>query len=174
MKQLLLILLSILLCSAAAFGDDISVSASVDRKLVPIGSAIRLTVSINGTQSAAQPELPDIQGFQARYVGPSTQVSFVNGQMSASVSHTYSLVALKVGKYTISPISVTYQRKKYQTAPIDVEVVKGATTPNRGGGEEALELNDYIYLTLTADKEKVYLNEGLPITITLFPTGRRP
>ena len=97
MKQFFLVLL-LILYSATAFADDISVSASVDRKLVPIGGAIRLTVSISGTQSAAQPELPDIQGFQARYVGPSTQVSFVNGQMSASVSHIYSLVALKVGK----------------------------------------------------------------------------
>jgi len=165
---LLFFITPLLLQAMTASADDVSVAASVDRKLVPIGSAIRLTVSINGTQSATQPELPDIQGFQARYVGPSTQVSFVNGQMSASVSHTFSLIALKVGKYAILPISVTYQGKRYQTKPINVEVLKGTTSPNRGDGDEALDLKDYIYLTLTAGKEKVYLNEGLLITIALY------
>ncbi|MFQ6044303.1 MAG: BatD family protein, partial [Candidatus Poribacteria bacterium] len=172
MKQLfpLLFIALLLLQGTTAFADSISVSASVDRKIVSVGDTIQLTVAIEGAQSVGAPDLPDIDGFQAQYVGPSTQVSIVNGRMSASVSHIYSLVALKVGKYTINPISVEYRGKTYQTKPITVEVVQGATPQRRSqaGTQQADELKDYIYLTLTAPKEKLYLNEELPITIRLY------
>jgi len=172
MKQFfpLLFIALLLLQGMTAFADSISVSASVDRKVVSVGGRIQLTVMVEGAQSVDAPNLPDIDGFQAQYIGPSTQVSIVNGQMSASVSHIYSLVALKVGKYTINPISVKYQGKTYQTKPIIVEIVKGAVPQRLGQGEtsQADELRDYIYLTITAEKEKVYLNEELPITIRLY------
>ena len=168
MKKYLVLLLAIvlLLQSAAMFADNISVEATVDQKIVPIGGTIQLTVSINGTQSVVQPELPDIQGFQTNYGSSSTHISFVNGEMSASVSYVYSLIPLKVGKYTISPIPVTHEGKMYRTAPIEVEIIKGNAASNDGSQEE--ELDDFIYLTLTAGKNSVYLNEGLPITITLY------
>ena len=163
---MLLLAIVLLLQSAAVFADNISVEATVDQKIVPIGGTIQLTVSINGTQSVVQPELPDIQGFQTNYGSSSTHISFVNGEMSASVSYVYSLIPLKVGKYTISPIPVTHEDKTYRTAPIDVEIIKGNAASNDGNREE--ELDDFIYLTLTAGKNSVYLNERLPITITLY------
>ena len=174
MKKSLMLLLAIvlLLQSAAVFADNISVEATVDQKIVPIGGTIQLTVSINGTQSVVQPELPDIQGFQTNYGSSSTHISFVNGEMSASVSYAYSLIPLKVGKYTISPIPVTHEGKTYRTAPIDVEIIKGNAASNDGSQEE--ELDDFIYLTLTAGKNSVYLNEGTAHHHNaLFPTGQR-
>ena len=164
MKKYLLLLTAICILprSAIVFADDISVEAAVDRKTVPIGGAIKLAVTVNGTQSVAQRTLPDIQGFQTHYGGSSTRVSVVNGKMSASVIYAYSLIPLKVGKFTISPISLTFEGKEYQTAPIDVEIVNS----NDASREE--ELDDYIHLTLAAGKNSVYLNEGLPITITLY------
>ena len=165
---LLVLILSVLLPGITTFADSISVSASIDRKFVKIGNTIRLTVSILGTQATTQPELPDIQGFQTRYVGPSTRVSFLNGRMSAAISHNYSLAAIEFGKHTIAPISVTFDGKTYQTLPINVEVLRGEANPNHKSSEELLELPDAIFLTLTAEKQKVYLNEDLPITVTLY------
>lgn len=154
--------------STAAIADQVSVSASVDSKTVRVGGSIHLTVSIEGTQSVNAPSLPDIDGFQARYQGPNTQISIVNGQMSASIKHRYGLTALKSGKYTINPIEVKYKGKSYQTEPIKVEIIQGSTPQGQSGELQADELKDYIYLTLTAEKEKAYLNEALPITIKLY------
>ena len=154
--------------STAAIADQISVSASVDSKIVRVGGRIQLTVNIEGAQSVNTPELPDIEGFQSRYQGPNTQISIVNGQMSASIKHRYGLTALKVGKYTINPIEVKYKGKSYQTEPIKVEIIQGSTPQSQSGESQADELKDYIYLTLTAEKERVYLNEAFPITIKLY------
>ena len=166
----LLFIALLLLPGMTAFANSISVSASVDKNIVSVGDRIQLTVTIEGSQSVEAPDLPDMDGFQTQYVGPSTQISIVNGQMSASVNHVYSLAALKAGKYTIKPISVKHQGKTYQTKPITVEVVKGAAPQSRGQERESQpdELKDYIYLTLTAAKAEVYLNEELPVTIRLY------
>ena len=154
--------------STAAIADQIVVSASVNNKIVRVGSRIQLTVSIEGTQSINAPDLPEINGFQTQYQGPKTQISIVNGQMSASIEHRYILAALKVGKYTINPIEVKYKGKSYHTEPISVEIIKGSARQGQSGESQAGELKDNIYLTLTAEKEKLYLNEPLPITIKLY------
>lgn len=140
-----------------AIADEISVSASVDNSIVSVGSRIQLIVSIKRTQSINAPELPKINGFQTQYLGPRTKFSYVNGRVSASIEHRYLLAALKVGEYTINSIEVKYKGKSYFTEPIAVEIIQGST-----------ELKEKIYLTLTAEKEKVYLNEGLPIAIKLY------
>ena len=154
--------------STAAIANEISVTASVDKKIVRVGGRIQLTASIEGTQSINAPNLPEINGFQAQYQGPRTQISIVNGQMSASVEHRFVLAALKVGKYTINPIEVKYKGKSYLTEPIEVEIVQGSTRQSQSGDSQAGEFKDNIYLTLTAEKDRVYLNEPLPITIKLY------
>ena len=154
--------------SAAAIADQISVSASVDRKIVRVGERLQLAVSIEGVQSINAPVLPDIEGFQAQYQGPKTQISIVNGQMSASIKHRYGLTAQKVGKYTIDSIKVEYTGKSYQTEPITVEIIEGPTPRGQSGESQGDELKDYICLTLTTEKEKLYLNEALPITVKLY------
>ena len=154
--------------STTAIADQISVSASVDSKIVRVGGRIQLTVSIEGTQSVNAPDLPEINGFQAQYQGPRSQISIANGQIFASsIEHRYGLTALKIGKYTIDPIQVKYEGKSYHSEPITLEIIKGSSRQGQSGESQDDELKDYIYLTLTAEKERVYLNEAFPITIKL-------
>lgn len=163
--------LSIAICvlqATTAIADEVAVSASVDRKIVPVGGRILLTVEVDGVQSIYAPELPDMEGFQSRYQGPNSQISIVNGQISASIKHRYGLTALKVGKYTINSIEVTYKGKSYRTEPITVEIIKRGAAERKRGDPQGDELKDHIYLTLTAAKERVYLNEAFPITIKLY------
>lgn len=154
--------------NTTAIAEQIAVSASVDRKIVPVGGRIQLTVEVDGVQSINAPELPDMEGFQSRYQGPNSQISIVNGQISALIKHRYGLTALKVGKYTINSIEVTYKGKSYRTEPITVEVIKRGAAERKKGDPQGDELKDHIYLTLTAAKERVYLNEAFPITIKLY------
>ena len=122
-----------ILQNPTAIAEQIAVSASVDRKIVPVGGKIQLTVEVDGVQSINAPELPDMEGFQSRYQGPNSQISIVNGQISASIKHRYGLTALKVGKYTIDSIKVAYKGKSYQSEPITVEVIKRAAAQRKKG-----------------------------------------
>lgn len=153
-----------LVCISLA--EDISVSASVDRKSVAVGDAITLTIEVQGSQSVGAPALPDVDGFQSQYIGPSMQISIVNGQSSASVAHRYSLMAAKTGQFTIPPVIIEHEGKTYRTNPIEVQIASGSSV-QRSGSITPAGLKDYIYLTISTERKTAYLNEGIPLRLRL-------
>jgi len=56
-------------------------------------------------------------------------ISIVNGVVTSSITHDYTLVPLKTGTFTIGPFSVQAQGKTLTSKPITVEVV---SAPARG------------------------------------------
>lgn len=126
--------LIILLCSVPLAAEEISFTASVDNQKIGLDDALSLTVTVSGaslTQSI-NPEMPDLPGFDIAGTAQSSNISFVNGQVSASRSIIYTLIPRKQGTFTIAPVTLTYGGKVYQTVPIEVEVVEGST----GGGRQ--------------------------------------
>jgi hypothetical protein len=168
-----LVLPLVLACISLA--EDISVSASVDRKIVSVGNVITLTIHIQGTQSRHAPDLPNIDGFQSLYLGPSTQISIVNGQSSVSVAHRYSLLAMKTGQFTIPSMAVEYEGRTYRTDPIRVQVVSGSDV-QQGGAATPGNLKEHIYLTISTGPgaraslpaPTAYLNEEILLLIQLY------
>jgi len=73
-----------------------SVHASVSHQQIPQGGRLELRVMVEGTQQVDAPQL-SFEGFETRYLGPSTQISIVNGQMASSITHVYLLTAQKEG-----------------------------------------------------------------------------
>ena len=177
MKLICLIILSLMLvCSSLA--EDITISASVDKKVVPVGDVIVLTIYAQGTQSLSRPSLPGISGFQSTYIGPIRRTSVINGESSMSVAHRYSLLALRSGQYTIPQIEITYKGKTYKTSTISVNVTprldsgsQQSKTQQGGAKKEnvmtADDLKEYLYFTVSMDKETAYLNEGIPLLLRL-------
>ncbi len=90
---------------------DISVHASVAPARVQVGEPLALSIDIAGAQDAPAPAIGGIDGFDVRYMGPSTQISIINGRMNASVQHRYSLVPMRAGHFTLGPFSIAYQGK---------------------------------------------------------------
>jgi len=152
--------------------DDIRFEVTVDSKTVALGSSLQLNLNFYGTQNISRPELPEIDGFQSRYVGPSTRISMVNGQVSTSITHIFRLLPLKTGRFFIPALSVTYKAKTYTSEPIEIEVVKGPLTqPQQQKGLYNVsdnELKDNIFLELSAEKKIAYVNELIPITVKLY------
>ena len=154
----------ILVCISLA--EDMSVSASVDRKTVSVGDVITLTIHVQGSHSVDAPDLPDMDAFRGRYLGPSTQISVVNSRSSVSVAHRYSLVALKTGRFTIPSIGVKYKGKIYRTDPIEVQVASGSGA-QRGEAMTPEDLKKHIYLTVSTERKTAYLNEEIHLLLRL-------
>ena len=79
-----------------------SFSASVDKNVVQQGEQFTLTLSLEGSTNAGNLKLPDMPNFMV-LSGPnqSTNMQWVNGQVSQSVSFSYILQPRDVGKFTI-------------------------------------------------------------------------
>jgi hypothetical protein len=155
---------------------DIQFEATVDRTRVSLGESLQLNLSFYGTQDVPAPDIGDIDGFQLRYLGPSTRMSIVNGQVSTSITHIYILIPLETGTFQIGPFSVSYQGKTFTSQALTIEVVSGPSPPGIGPqgpapGHRALpqeELKDRIFLTIEAGKSNVYVNESVPLSIKLY------
>jgi len=86
MKLICFAVLSLaLVCSS--FAEDVTISASVDKKVVNLGDVIVLTIYAQGTQSVSNPALPGISGFQSSYIGPIRQATVINGVSSVAIAH---------------------------------------------------------------------------------------
>ena len=177
-KKTALVITMIGLAAACAVAQDVSFEASVNTNKMNLGTTAQLTLTVNGSQKASVPELPAIDGFEARYLGPSTRISIMNGAYHSSVGYTYTLFPLKVGKFQIPAITVTIEGQSYSSTPIDMEVVDAQTPIPPGGsqaGDQAMGtsagLEDKIFITMSSPKKEVYVNEKVPVTVKLFVTG---
>ncbi len=150
-----------LLVLATAARAAITAQATLDPPRVAVGEPSDLAVEVRGTQSATAPKLPAVDGLTFRYVGPATQLSIVNGQTSASVTHHFAVTAQREGTFTIGPITVQADGQSVQTGNVVLQVAA------RAGAGAAPAGSDPLILDLRASRTTVYLHERLPFTLAL-------
>jgi len=166
--------ISILLLAAEsfAFAKEINFEITVDRNKAGLGQPVQLYCTFNNTQNFPALELPAIAGFQSRYLGPSTSMSIINGRMSSSITHVYSLLSAKIGTFKVGPFKFEHNGDTYNSNSINIEVLEpGAGAKNQANPEEQAEtkdLSERIFLIIQLSKNKIYLNEIAPVTIKLF------
>jgi len=113
----------IVFMTTVGYSQDIRVEAEVSSQKVSLGSAIQFTITIHGNSNIGPIQLPPIDGFEVRYLGPSTRVSYVNGQQSSSKSFIYSLFPQREGKFQIPTFDVMISGKMYTLQAVPLEVV---------------------------------------------------
>jgi len=163
----------ILSFTLTCYAKDITFQATVDRNKVGLGQTLELDLTFDDTQNMPALELPAIEGFQSQYVGPSTRISVINGKGSSSITHIYSLLPTKVGTFKIGPFKLEHDGNNYTSNAINIQVSQeqvSAQEPAAPSGQQlnAKELSDRIYLTMQAEKNSVYLNELVPVTIKIY------
>lgn len=158
--------------SVAAFAKDITFELTADRNRASVGQPVVVYLTFNGTQEIPALELKTIDGFQVRYVGPSTRMSFVNGKVSNSITHVYSLLAVKTGTFTVGPVSFTYKDDTYTSNVLTVEVFEGDVPQPQQSSQQSQpqtqDLKDRIFLVMDIAKSKAYMNEIIPVKLKLY------
>lgn len=110
--------------------QDVTVVAGVSSTQVYAGEPLRFTVSVNGSQSPAEPVWPTLDGVEVRSLGgqvtSQSMTTIINGRVEETrfegyVFH-YSLAFPSAGVYTIPPLTVTVDGRDYRTNPVSVRV----------------------------------------------------
>jgi hypothetical protein len=156
---ILFIVSAVCLSTSKGFSADVTVTASVDKRVVSLNEGIRLSITINGAQSAQLPQLARISGFNVVH-GPATSHSMqiVNGKQSVSVIYTYFLAPKSVGSHTLGPLTIRVSGTEYRTDPIIIKVVKES--------EKSQDRN--IFATIEVSKTNTYINDQFLLTLTLY------
>ena len=150
---------------------EVKFETNLDRSKIALGETSQLGLSFYQAQSMPAPDPGNIDGLEIRYVGPSTMMTVINGQVSSSITHMYTILPLRVGKFQIGPFSFKYKGNDYTSNMIFLEVTEERAPPEPKESEpvvERLNLDDRIFLTLEVGKNTSYVNELIPVTVKLF------
>ena len=174
----ILIILVILLVLSARVGyaqGQSPIGASVDRTSLSTDEVLILTVTVSaGGLNPPQPALPALAGFDVVSSGTSSQITIVNGEMSAQITYSYHLHPNQAGDVIIEPISLTLDGQTYTTAPITVQVTQGTgttqATPAYGGAAQAPgELaGQNFFVEANADNPLPYLGQPVVYSFRLY------
>ncbi len=148
-------LLCLLATLAAASG--VTFTAALERDTITLGESVGLSLTFDGAQPDITPSLPPVANLQIVYNGPSSQVSFVNGQVSSRITHNFTVNPRQVGEYVIPAVSAEVGGQKLVTQALRLKVLRpGAPPPDAiaSGAQPA-------FLRLVLPKTNVYLGEVL-------------
>lgn len=122
----------------AAQSGPISFTASTDKKEVPAGFRFELTFTLlNAEGKGFRP--PDFQGF--RLIRPTEMLRGMNmnrGHSTTRQTWSFELEALRPGRFTIGPATVTVDGKTLRTEPLTVRVGPSPTVNLPRGANEDL------------------------------------
>jgi hypothetical protein len=169
--------LMLLLCLAATVSaQDGTFTASVDRNPVGVGEQFTLsfTLSTGSMGGGKNLQLPDLGRFLIM-AGPnqSSNMQFINGAVSSSVTWSYVLQPRDVGKFTIGAASIEAGGKTYRSEPVTVEVVKAPPQPKaraQGGAARDIsaQIGENLFLRAVVDRSHVMQGEQINLTFKLY------
>jgi hypothetical protein len=186
MKSTLFIVILFFLLSGFLPAQEVTFYAQAPRQ-VAIGQRFYLTFSVN--QEGSGFISPGIEHFDV-LSGPnsqsSSQVQFINGKVTQSVtfSYTFILQAVETGTFTIPAASINVKGKKFTSNTVTINVIgqnngQQSRTPGQSQQRQNQQVPDAsntgneIFLKAVASKSDPYLGEQIIVTYKLYtPTNR--
>jgi oxygen tolerance protein BatD len=137
---------------------QVTARASLDRTQARMGETVALTITVDGLQQAAPPDLSPLSGDFA-VLGSSTNssLSIINGQRTLRTEFGVALRPNRPGTITIPPLDVAGQR----TAPLTLQVdAASAAAPSSRQGP--------VFLEASADTDSAVVGQAISYSVRLF------
>ncbi len=176
--------LSIIACALAvvtnANAQQPQISVELSNDNFSIDQAVRLTVTVNGTNRATI-EIPEEEGLIITERGTTVEgqiitgwgtnklMQSINGEVSMSFSSSYIIQATKTGDYTIPPIKATVKGKQLSTEPINLKVVDPVSAPNNSStANNQQKQSKLAFVRYIPAKTSGYVGELVPVTVKAY------
>ena len=157
----------LLVFTMTSFAQNVTFVATADRTTVGAGEQFEVSFSIsasdvNGAKNFKPPTLTPFTVLS----GPnqSTNMQFVNGQMSGSVSFTYYLYTRQTGRFAIAAATIEYKGTTLKSQSLQIEVTQSKPQAQGKEPDNAQNVADNLYIRAIADKQRV--RQGEPVTVT--------
>jgi len=157
---------------SAQTSPQLEVVVTLSQETIGLDEQAILEVEVKGsTQDMPSPSLPTLPMFEIYSQGRSTNISYVNGVVEASVTNRYLLVPSKAGTYPIENISVVYQNRRYVGNSVTLTVVSRGASVSPQLERRALDTvgnsKDY-FLEASVDNRNPYVSQQVTLTLKLF------
>lgn len=131
-----------------------SFTASLDRDAITLGEQATLSLTFEGGPAKSVPT-PEVAGLQITQIGNAQNFSLINGQMSSTITVTFSVAARQAGEFTIPALTADVNGQPVSTAPLKL-VVSKAGAPSAAAVNAS---NEAAFLKFTFPKSKIYVGE---------------
>ncbi len=172
----LLFLLASLVGVQSAYAA-VDASMTLNARSFPLDRAAVLTITVNGAR-AAEPQIPEVDGLLFHRRGQSTQMNYINGDYSASVSSVFLIEATRVGQFTVPSIQVVTNDETVMTQALSFEVTAPQNSVVQSQGQAGSsssatklrsgEADKVAFLRVIPAKEKSYSGEVVPVEIKVY------
>jgi hypothetical protein len=167
-------------CAAPAAADAPAVSVEVDARTVRADQPLTVTIAIEGAGAdrarlAGRPPASDkLQPAGAPAV--SSQMTFVNGVMSASRTLRLTYVPTGVGETRVPSFAIEVGDQVVRTDPVPVTIVPAdGAGPPAGNDAAATDRSDpRLRMRTRLDRTEVYIGEELLLEYVLQDAGANP
>jgi hypothetical protein len=152
--------------------SDIEVVVSTSRDTVGLDEHVILEVRVVGkSQNLPDPRMPTISTFEVYSQGRSSNISIVNGQVSATVTHRYMFLPAKPGTFPISGIAVVHNNHRYEGNAVEITVTNTGSTASPGLEDSSVDSKggqrDY-FMEAVVDNTRPYVNEQITLTLKIY------
>ena len=157
-----------MIAAATGVAQDVEITLTAPPSAVA-GQPFRVEVSANN--QSVRLGTPTFEGLQVMGKMQSSNMSFINGVSSVTVSYIYTVVASKPGKYTIPAVKASLNGTIYNSNSVTIDVtgeeVKG-DPGNGGGGVSTPSSNENVFIDLSVNKSEAYVGEQILMTASLY------
>src|SRR5688572_714450 len=185
MKNYVLLFCLILIPFFGALAQEVVIK--LGKSPVPIDEYFTISATLKNQQLKTIGKFPEIEGFEKSNRFSSTTTNIVNGQISTEQTVTQNYAPLKEGEFTIKPFTLEVNGKTVSFKGGKVRIGPPATNPNAGSQQppisgfgllddlfgkqkpqEYIDKKEDAFLAFSADKEQVYVGEGLGVNLSFF------
>jgi hypothetical protein len=154
---------SVLLLAVVTSRSAPSLTASLDRNVVPVGESVTLSLNFQEAAPNGPPALPAMPNLRVTGVSQSQRIGIENGRQSFEFTYLYALVATQPGDVTIPPISVNAGAQTVTSQPLQLKIV-----PSTAAAAANNVATNFAFLRLVVPKTEVYLGEPFPVEVHLY------
>jgi len=158
--------------SVAQTPPVLEVQVSLNRDTIGMDEQALLEVTVRGaTQDIPDPRMPTLPMFELFSQGRSTNISYTNGQLDASVTHRYLILPSKPGVFPIENISVVSGNKRYAGNPVTLTVVGKSTSASRQTEDQARDTDGSsrdLFAEAVIDNNNPYVNQQVTLTLKFY------
>jgi len=140
-------------------GGAATFTATLDHDAVVLGDTATLSLKFQDGQPQGTPQPPPVAGLQFSYIGPSSAFSFVNGETSSTVTHSFQVKPTQTGEFVIPSITARVGNETLKSLPIRFKVVRAAA-PQPGSAAEQQSL---ALLRYAVPKQEVFAGETIVV-----------
>jgi hypothetical protein len=141
-----------------------SLAAALDTDTLHLGESATLKLTFEGGDPGAVPQLPALAGAQIAYGGKSSQMNWVNGQVSSSVTHSYAITPTQAGDLTIPALRVNVGGQWLLSQALVLHVLRPDAPPS----DAQAQAQQLAFLRLVLPKQQVYVGETVVAQLQLY------